>query len=83
MIQKDATETGGSKKPTVCSYSYQNFIRLSSVPAKWVEVKQMDQWFEVPMSSKNMDKWHIGDKDDMSAHAKISTESLADTKMEE
>ena len=30
-----------------------------------------------------MDKWQIGDKDERSAHAKISTESLTDPKMEE
>ena len=30
-----------------------------------------------------MDKWKIGDKDKRSAHAKMSTESLADPKMEE
>ena len=43
----------------------------------------MDQWFEDSMSSKHMDKWKIGDKDKRSAHAKISTESLAHPKMEE
>ena len=32
---------------------------------------------------KNMDKWQIGDKDERSAHAKRSTESLADPKIEE
>ena len=30
-----------------------------------------------------MDKWQIGDKDQRSAHAKMSTESLSDPKMEE
>ena len=30
-----------------------------------------------------MDKWKIGDKDKRSAHAKMSTESLAHQKMEE
>ena len=30
-----------------------------------------------------MDKWKIGDKDKRSAHAKMSTESLAHPKMEE
>ena len=40
----------------------------------------MDPWFEDSMYSKRMDKWQIGDKDDMSAHAKMSTESLADKK---
>ena len=39
--------------------------------------------FEDSMSSKNMDKWNIGDKDERSEHAKMSTESLADPKMEE
>ena len=43
----------------------------------------MDPWFEDSMSSKHMDKWNIGDKDERSAHAKMSTESLADPKMEE
>ena len=40
----------------------------------------MDPWFEYSMSSKHMDKWQIGDKDDRSAHAKMSTESLIDKK---
>ena len=43
----------------------------------------MDPWFEDPMSSKNMYKLYIGDKDERSAHAKMSTESLNDPKMEE
>ena len=43
----------------------------------------MDPWFEYSMFSKHMDKWKIGDKDERSAHAKMSTESLADPKMEE
>ena len=30
-----------------------------------------------------MDKWNIGDKDERSAHAKISTQLLADPNMEE
>ena len=30
-----------------------------------------------------MDKWQIGDKDERSAHAKMSTETLTDPKMEE
>ena len=30
-----------------------------------------------------MDKWHIGDKGERSAHAKMSTKSLAHPKMEE
>ena len=30
LIQKEATETGGSKKHVVSSYSYQSFIRFSS-----------------------------------------------------
>ena len=30
-----------------------------------------------------MDKWQIGDKDERIAHAKMSTESLFDPKMEE
>ena len=59
LIQKEATETGGSKKPVVSSYSYQSFIRFSSEPAKWVEEKQMDPWIEYSMSSKHMDKWNI------------------------
>ena len=42
----------------------------------------MDTWFEDSMPSKHMDKWHIGDKNEMSAHAKMSTKSLADPKME-
>ena len=83
MIQKDAIEIGCSKKPVVSSYSYQSFIRFSSAPSKWVEEKQMDPWFEDSMYSKHMDKWQIGDKDEMSAHAKMSIESLADQKMEE
>ena len=67
----------------VYSDSYQSFIRFSLEPTKWVEEKQMDPWFEDSMSSKHMDKWKIGDKDKRSAHAKMSTESLADPKMEE
>ena len=43
----------------------------------------MDPWFEDSMYSKHMDKWKIGDKDEMSAHAKMSTESLGDPKMED
>ena len=43
----------------------------------------MDPWFEDSISSKHMDKWHIGDKDERSAHAKMRTQSLADPKMEE
>ena len=43
----------------------------------------MDPWFEYSMSSKHMDKWKIRDKDERSAHAKMSIESLADPKMEE
>ena len=43
----------------------------------------MDPWFEDSMSSKHMDKWYIGYKDERSAHAKRSTESLANPKMEE
>ena len=43
----------------------------------------MDPWFEDSMSSTHMDKRNIGDKDERSAHAKMSTESLADPKMEE
>ena len=65
------------------SDSYLSFITFSSEPAKWVEEKQMDPWFEDSMSYNNMDKWHIGDKDERSAHAKISTEWLNDPKMEE
>ena len=42
----------------------------------------MDPWFEDSMSSKHMDKWQIGDKDETSARAKMSTETLADPKME-
>ena len=42
----------------------------------------MDPWFEYSMSSKDMDKWKIGDKDERNAHDKMSTESLADPKME-
>ena len=82
MIRKEATETKSrvSKKPVVSSNSYESFIRFSSEPAKWVEEKHMDPWFEYSMSSKHMDKWQIGDKDERSAHAKISTESLADPK---
>ena len=57
LIQKEAIEIGGSKKPMVYSDSYQSFIRFSSEPAKWVEEKQMDPWFKDSMSSKNMDKW--------------------------
>ena len=67
----------------VSSDSDQSFIRFSSEPAKWVEEKQMDPWFKDSMSSKHMDKWQIGDKDERSAHAKMSTESLTDQKMEE
>ena len=83
MIQKDATETRGSEKPVVSSDSYQSFIIFSLALAKWVEKKQMDPWFEDSMYSKRMDKWQIGDKDEMSAHAKMSTESLGDPKMED
>ena len=43
----------------------------------------MDPWFEDSMFSKHMDKWNIGYKDERSAHAKMSTKSLADPKMEE
>ena len=43
----------------------------------------MDPWFEDSISSKHMYKWKIGDKDEWSAHAKMSTESLTDPKMEE
>ena len=43
----------------------------------------MDTWFEDSISSKHMDKWKIGYKDERSAHAKMSTESLVDPKMEE
>ena len=67
----------------VSSYSYQSFIRFSLEAAKWVEEKQMYPWFEDSMYSNHMDKWHIGDKDEMSAHAKMSTESLGDPKMED
>ena len=42
-----------------------------------------DPWFEYSISYKHMDKWKIGDKDERSAHAKMSTESLVDPKMEE
>ena len=50
LIQKEATLTGGSKKPVVSSDSYQSFIiRFSLEPAKWVEEKQMDPWFEDSM----------------------------------
>ena len=49
MIQKEAIETGGSKKHVVSSDSYQSFIRFSLEPAKWVEEKQMDPWFEDSM----------------------------------
>ena len=83
LIQKEATKTRGSKKHVVSSDSYQSFIRFSSEPTKWVEEKQMDPWFEYLMSSKHMDKWNIGDKDERSVHAKMCTESLADPKMEE
>ena len=44
LIQKEATKTGGNKKPVVYSYSYQSFIRFSSEPTKWVEEKKMDPW---------------------------------------
>ena len=83
LIQKEATETIGSKKPMVSLDSYQSFIRFSSELAKWVEEKHMDLWFEDSIYSKHMYKWKIGDKDERSAHAKISTESLTDPKMEE
>ena len=83
MIQKDAIEIGRSKKPVVSSYSYQSFISFSSAPSKWVEEKQMDQWFEDSMYSNHMDKWQIRDKDEMSAHDKMSIESLGDPKMED
>ena len=43
----------------------------------------MDPWFEDSMSSKHMNKWKIGDKDERSAHAKMYIESLDDPKMEE
>ena len=43
----------------------------------------MDPWFEDSISSKHMDKWKIGDKDERSVDAKISTESLTNPKMEE
>ena len=43
----------------------------------------MDPWFEDSMSSKHMDKWHIGDKDERISHAKMYIESLTDPKMEE
>ena len=59
LIQKEATETRGSKKPEVSSDSCQSFIRFSSEPTKWVKEKQMDLWFEYSMSSKHMDKWKI------------------------
>ena len=36
----------------------------------------MDPWFEDSMSSKHMDKWQIGDKDERSAHVKISLSPL-------
>ena len=39
----------------------------------------MDPWFEDSMSSKHI--WRIGDKDERSAHAKISTQLLADPNM--
>ena len=42
----------------------------------------MDPWFEYSVSSKHMDKWKIGDKDERSAHAKMSSESFSDPKME-
>ena len=64
MIQKQAIETESSKKHVVSSNSYQSFIRFSSEPAKWVKEKKMDPWFEDSMSSKHMDKWKIGDKDE-------------------
>ena len=60
----------------VCSDSYKSFIRFYSEPTKWVEKKHMDPWFEYSMSSKHMDKWQIGDKDERSVHAKMSTESF-------
>ena len=43
----------------------------------------MDPLFEDSMSSKHTGKWHIGDKDERIAHAKMSTDLLADPKMEE
>ena len=43
----------------------------------------MDPWFEDSISSKHMDKWQIGDKDERSADAKMFTESLIGPKMEE
>ena len=43
----------------------------------------MDPWFEHSICSNNIYKWNIGDKDERSAHAKMSTESLSDPKMEE
>ena len=42
----------------------------------------MDPWLEYSMSYKLMDKWNIGDKYERSAHAKMSTKSLVDPKME-
>ena len=83
MIQKEATEIGGSKKLVVSSDSYQSFIRFSSEPTKWVEQNQMDTWFVDSISSKHMDKWQIGDKDERSAHDKMSTESFTNPKLEE
>ena len=56
MIEKDAIETGGNKKPMVSSNSYQSFIRFSSELAKWVEENHMDPWFKDSMSYKHMDK---------------------------
>ena len=67
----------------VYSDPYQSFIKFSSEPAKWVEEKQTDPCFEDSVSSKHMDKWQIGDKDERSAHTKMSTELLTDPKMEE
>ena len=43
----------------------------------------MDPWFEDSMSSKHMDKRQIGDKDESSAHAKMSIKSLDYPKMED
>ena len=45
--------------------------------------EEMDPWFKGSMSSKHMDKWKTGYKDERSAHVKMFTESLVDPKMEE
>ena len=60
-----------------------NGLKVQCPLSIWIEEKYMDPWFEYSRSYKYMDKWNIGDKDERSAHAKISTESLADPKMEE